>query len=210
MSASSTKYERFPSLRLYDRAGVKYVVAPNITSGPIWTGDVMLLDTYDEYGDASFFHELAHFFFASPRQRTLPDFGLDRHVNSKPKIVFTSSATPHLFDGEAKKKHRRARGWGEKCVSPATAERQEIDAVRVMAMYEPLVGLVEWTDLPDVDFVRKTMNTAFFDFGGDQDSRYVRLATRRRWYERFVSQVCDVTFESFDAYYRAALDAGFS
>ncbi len=163
----SDKYDRFPSLRLYDQLGIPYVVTSEQWGGPLWTGHCMMLSTDDSYDDPGFFHELCHYLAATPYQRKLPDFALGRQVNAR-TVDFASPSTPHFVNkkltfnrgwGDTKKK--RNVGWGEKTVTVKTAARQESVSCHALGLYEPLCGIWGWDD-PIHD--PHKINSAFFDF----------------------------------------------
>jgi hypothetical protein len=131
----------FPSLDWYDHHNVPYIALPqNGWMGPIWTGREMILDTKEGYGDPAFFHELCHFLAATPEQRELPDFGLDRVTNGTGERVAIYGL--ERFSDPASLQDRR--GWaGEECVSKREATRQEQLACDAMWFYAPIV-LGDW------------------------------------------------------------------
>lgn len=185
----TTKTKKWPSLKLYDKIGVPYVVTSDTWNGPLWTGHCMMLSTADGYGDAGFFHELCHWLVASPNQRRYPDFAIGRQVNSAID-TFATSTSPHVFDVperymNAHEERRKAvlkhgKGWGEKCGSKQRAVQQEGWACDALLVYEPLVGLTTWNK-PVYDGV----NDAAHDFAGAKGWR----TDRRTWeavYKRIV------------------------
>lgn len=159
---STTKYDQFPSLRLYDELEVPYVLFSDGWEGPLWTGHCMMLSTVDGYGDAGFFHELCHWIEATPAQRRWPDFALGKQVNAKWDLTFTSSTTPRLWQGSGPKKFPKDRniGWGERTVPLETARRQEANACTALWFYEPIVGLTTWDATPPAEEI----NSAAYDF----------------------------------------------
>lgn len=171
-----TKYEQWPSLRLYDRHNVPYVIHGGRWDGPLWTGHCMMLDATDMYGDAGFFHELCHWIEATQRQRIFPDFALGKHVNAGNETTFATSTTPFLH-AKGRNKHPRDRnvGWGEETVLLTTATRQEENACFALWLYEPLVGLATWDTPP----ASKDTNSAAFDFNGSGET-YLDLHTVKR------------------------------
>lgn len=192
------KYERWPSLRFYDQLGVPYVLGAFRWVGPLWTGHCMMLDTTDHYRDAGFFHELAHWLAATPRQRSLPDFGLDRQINATAEIYATST-TPFVFDQDD---NFQQRGWGERCVSPRTAQGQEGLACEALAVYEPLVGLVSWDSVPQLD----DLNPAMFDFTGS-DGLIITAKVIERLHRRIVTPLDpSVSAKSVATYLRRLAD----
>lgn len=171
-----TKYKRYPSLRLYDRLGVPYVLHSNGWHGPLWTGHCMMLDMDDSYGDVGFFHELSHWVEASEKQRTCPDFALGQQINAA-EGPFGSSSTPFIYDGERRSYPGRNNGWGERPVTISTASRQEAAACNVMFFYEALVGLSGWDDTI-------VPNGAALDFDGFSDpalSQPSKTIVQRSW-----------------------------
>jgi hypothetical protein len=177
-SQTATKYHMYPTLRLYDQLHIPYVVGPyNAAGGALWTGDVMILDSSDTYEDSGFFHELTHWLIASPRQRTLPDFGLGRWIGSNADTLFTSSATPHLYIGNDQAS-RSQRGWGEHCISPRRAQQQEELACAAGALYFVLTGEHTIEDRPD----ENNVPFIWFDFFGHLDqARPTTALIRRIW-----------------------------
>lgn len=178
------KYETWPSLRLYDRLEVPYVVIGGQADrwpGPLWTGFCAVLDVDCGYGDPEFFHELVHWAAASPAQRLLPDFGLGRRVNET-ATAFTSSATPHLHTADGDNVphwiatgDRAAMGWGEPVVTAEVGGHQESIACWALFCYEPMVGLTAWGHAPD------QLNSAAYDFNDlhpfSADARRIDLDT---------------------------------
>ena len=159
--------EDYPSLRLYDKLGVPYVVHENDWNGPLWTGHCMMLDTHDGYGDDGFLHELFHWIEASPRQRNYPDFALGRQINATKQKFATStsrhdtlSADAPFVNGPGSPKGRNL-GWGERTVVWSTAVKQETNACAAMFFYFPLVGLENWS------CPHPSMPTAADEFYGD-------------------------------------------
>lgn len=161
------KYETWPSLRLYDRLEVPYVVIGGQVDrwpGPLWTGFCAVLDVDCGYGDPEFFHELVHWTVASPAQRRLPDFGIGRRVNET-AVAFTSSATPHLYTADGDNvPHwlagggRDSMGWGGPIVPAEVGGHQESVACWALFCYEPIVGHVAWGQAPG------HLNSAAYDF----------------------------------------------
>lgn len=183
----STKYSEYPSLRLYDHLGVDYIVAPNIARGPLWVGFAMLLDSADEYGDAGYFHELAHWLVATSAQRRKPDFGLGQQPNASSTHIFTASTMTGVAGHRAFGfKPLKGRGWGEDCVSVHTAERQERLACIALGVYEPLTGICGWDDRLDAD----SINTALYDFGG-VDAGRIALADIKSIHTKVVAPTCE-------------------
>lgn len=141
------KYDHYPSLRLYDRLGVPYVLTSERWEGPLWTGHCMMLSIANGYGDEGFAHELFHWIVASPRQRMMPDFALGQQVNARYGQTFATSTTPHYFspDNPSKRIKGHNTGWGERTVArDTTASRQEADACYAMFLYYPLTGQLGW------------------------------------------------------------------
>lgn len=115
------KYDRYPSLRLYDRLGVPYVLTSEKWGGPLWTGHCMVLSTRERLADETFLHELMHWIEASPAQRRFPDFALGRWVNADPTCTaeFATSTTSDYFHAteapsESYPQEERNVGWGKK------------------------------------------------------------------------------------------------
>ncbi len=179
------KYTAYPSLRLYDRLGVPYVLFDGPWDGPLWTGHCMMLSTRDGYGDQAFAHELFHWIAATPKQRTFPDFALGRQVNADMDI-FTSSSTKHLFDntkprkrqpGSTKAKKDRNDGWGETTISLDKAEKQEGAACNAMFLYAPLTGLTSW-DAPTFDHTACAADFAGMEYPGSDHWNTAKVAKR--------------------------------
>ena len=97
------KFDLFPSLALYERLGVPYVMwsnhGHNNYEGALWTGQVMMLAD-DTYGDIGHAHELFHWWIAPEEKRPYPDFALGRQVNGGAKF-FTASGLP-LYDRQVR------------------------------------------------------------------------------------------------------------
>lgn len=202
---STAKYKAWPSLALYDRLGVPYVLG-NFTSysSAIWTGHTMMLDITDAYGDAGFYHELIHWMAASAKQRTLPDFGLDRQINEG-AAQFTSSTTPWLYRSDSRDSSYR--GWGEQCVSPRTASSQESLACQAGGIYGPVALGTTWTPA-NTRSDANAVPDAFWDFGGHYELE--KAAVRRRAAAQLVKVVCeplgiDVDDKVVDAYLKWTL-----
>lgn len=193
MNKSDSKYDKWPSLRLFDKLDVPYVVH-NFSqySGPIWTGHCMMLNTNDAYGDEGFLHELFHWMVSSVTSRKYPDFKLGRWVNadSSDNVVFATSTTGTFVDSKnpaGSQDKERNLGWGEKPLLRESAKQQEAVACDAMLFYEPLVGLCQWGK-PTLDFL------AADDFGAYFDG--LQKATTRSVYERIVSKLdSSVTLE---------------
>lgn len=157
-SMTDTKYDRWPSLRLYEKLGVPYMVVDN-WNGPLWTGSCMVLDATDSYGDPGFLHELFHWLCASKEQRKYADLALGRQINATAG-VFTASGLP-FYDGKdvfpvgserdtspKGGEHTHNPGWGELTVSRVEAARQEDLACHAMWLHDPIVGNCAWDDIP--------------------------------------------------------------
>lgn len=162
MTKMKTKYAEYPSLRLYDRLGVPYIVTGERWGGPLWTGHCMMLCTTDGYGDEGFLHELMHWIEASPNQRRYPDFALGKWVNADNSKVFATSTSDHLYDPvyqqQQRPKGNRNWGWGEPTIALSTATSQETTACYGMFLYHVLVGNTTWS--------KPITPTAVFDFMG--------------------------------------------
>lgn len=190
-ASTAVKYKAWPSLALYDRLGVPYVVGDfRNYGGALWTGHTMILNVRDIYGDPAFLHELVHWLAASPRQRELPDFGLDRQVNHSASEQWTSSSTPWLYRPDTS--DLKYRGWGEECVTPRTASSQEALACHAMALYRPLACGRPW--VPPKTGVRSAAKRdqvpeGFYDFGGGEGLE--SSTARKRVAERLVKVVCE-------------------
>lgn len=156
-----TKYDQFPSLRLYDSLGVPYVLTSEDWDGPLWTGHCMMLSTAHGYLDEGFLHELGHWAEASPAQRKMPDFALGKWVNAK-NGLFATSTSPHLHKEKSPFQRRnstaRNEGWGERTISLKTATAQEERACDVMYLYHALVGNTTWDE--------PVIASAAYDFSG--------------------------------------------
>lgn len=171
---TDTRYERFPSLRLFDKAGCDYMVFANKTvggsgrvswDGPLWTGTHMMLCGDDGFGDEGFAHELFHWMVASPEQRRWPDMALGQNVNAASGFFAVSGGPCYDFnvrDSGTEGERSSNIGWGEPTVDVDVAAQQEWLACRAMFLYAPLVGLQRWSELPD-----ETKCLAAFDFNGD-------------------------------------------
>ena len=191
-AARNDKYARWPSLRLYDLLGVPYVLGNIDWDGPLWTGHCMMLDTTDRFGDAGFFHELCHWLAASPAQRSWPDFGIDRQVNSDLE-VFASSASPYAYVSDRDDQHR---GWGGATRNPTVSQAQEDVACRALGAYEPLVGIWSWEHAPE----SQELNEALSAFSGMEGPNFTAPVVRRI-YDVVSSQVApDVPFAVLAAY----------
>lgn len=196
--STTTKYDQFPSLRLYDRLNVPYVLFSAPWEGPLWTGHCMMLSTVDGYGDAGFFHELCHWIEASPAQRRWPDFALGKQVNAGWDAVFTSSSTPHLWTNErSRKAHKKVRadrnvGWGERTIPLTEARRQESNACTALWFYEPIIGLTTWDNPPVWDKI----NSAAWDFNNVSDTAKTTYATGMRK----IAKALNVDWENIKSY----------
>jgi hypothetical protein len=164
MSTTPTKYEQFPSLRLYDQLGIPYVLFSQGWDGPLWTGHCMMLSIKDGYGDAGFFHELCHWIEATPAQQRMPDFALGKQINATHDSTFATSTSPYLWDGRRPYRWPNDRnvGWGESTILMKSATRQESHACTALWFYEPIVGLTSWDNPPPLDKI----NSAAYDFNG--------------------------------------------
>lgn len=178
MSTTPTKYDQFPSLRLYDELGVPYVLFSAGWDGPLWTGHCMMLSVKDGYGDAGFFHELCHWIEASKAQRRWPDFALGKQVNAEWDSVFTSSSTSKVWEGKGPRKFPKDRnvGWGERTIPMVTARSQESNACTALWYYEPIVGLTSWDTPPPADQI----NSAAYDFNDVGDVSKTTYVTGMR------------------------------
>lgn len=167
------KYKEFPSLRIYDRLDVPYVLTGERWAGPLWTGHCMMLSTRDGYGDEGFLHELAHWVEASPTQRRMPDFALGKQVNANNE-VFATSTSPHINNPNDRRRRRADRnvGWGEPTVSLSTATAQEERACLVMYLYHALVGNTTWSE--------PLMAEAAYDFAGCEPFKPHAVVSRTR------------------------------
>lgn len=160
--------ERYPSLALYERLGVPYILHSNPWDGPLWTVHAMMLSVNDSYEDAGFYHELCHWIEASPKQRALPDFALGKWVNADREATFASSTNPSQYhEGTTSIPHRKGpahsnRGWGERTVALSEATRQESNACFALWLYEPIVLGRPWDDPPEPEDI----NEAAYEFAG--------------------------------------------
>lgn len=157
--------KHFPSLALYQRLGVPYILHSNPWEGPLWTVHAMMLSVLDSYEDPGFYHELCHWIEASPRQRTFPDFSLGKWVNADRDSVFLTSTNPDIQHVGGTKvrgpKHSNV-GWGERTTSLSEATRQESNACFALWLYEPIVLGHPWDDPPEPDDI----NQAAWEFAG--------------------------------------------
>lgn len=207
------KYDEYPSLYLYDKLNVPYVLHSNSWDGPLWTGHCMMLNTEDSYGDAGFWHELAHWMVAGPTQRTLPDLALGKNVNSG-MSVFATSSSPFFYHpdnggnvpntsnldgchtgfsfGWGRGLRGYNEGWGELPVPRMLAAEQELWACHALQYYEPLCGITSWDKaLP--------INSAIDDFAGADMPEYSdRVA--EGCYKRFVEPLNLGTLEEVKLY----------
>jgi hypothetical protein len=191
---TNPKFDRYPSLQLYETNGVPYILSSDLNhwKGPLWTGHCMMLDPTDMYGDSGFFHELCHWAIATPSQRIQPDFLLGKQVNAGSPEFTTNRAV--LYPGDSdwsatnqlhKTFDRKGanRGWGHSTIALSTASRQEHLACVALCFYEPMCGIWPW----DGSGITDQFNTAMDDYGGyrhywdpDKPSLKTIRATHRR------------------------------
>ncbi len=185
------KYQRYPSLKIYDQLNIPYVLLGQAYSydGPLWTGVNMMLMISDGYGDAGFFHEIGHYLAATEEQRIHPDFKLGRQINGGGSL-FTSSATPHLYDPEKRNAGNRPHGfnagWGEDTIPTSVAHEQEGIACDFLGIYEPMCGIWPWKRR-DRDGL--AMNHAAGDFGAFDYPNDNVEERAERLYDRLVVQI---------------------
>lgn len=203
----TTKYKAFPSLRLYDQLEVPYILSAfNNVRGPLWTGFCMMLDTMDDYEDPGYYHELCHWLAASERQRSLPDFGLGRQVNSRADTFATRGV---WFEKETSRTRRTAGKnptWGETgSVKRKTAEHQEEVACAALAIYEPMVGICGWNTTMSPD----RLNSAADDFSGIEGiGGYCRAKRVEQVWRKVVQPIHPkVKFETVSNYMKRLRDA---
>lgn len=167
------KFDLWPSLKLYEKLGVPYVLHSNDWSGPLWTGHCMMLSTRDSYGDAGFFHELAHWLATSEEDRKHPDFRLGRQVNAQYDYTFATSSVATWADPDHNSpphsSRGKNRGWGEDVMDLGDASENEFLACAALALYEPLCGVWSWRSKIDI----QKINDALYDFNANDLSEHI-------------------------------------
>ena len=172
------KFDLFPSLALYERLGVPYVMwsnhGHNNYEGALWTGQVMMLAD-DTYGDIGHAHELFHWWIAPEEKRPYPDFALGRQVNGGAKF-FTASGLP-LYDRSKYPKRNGGLynpGWGEETIPISEAAYQEEFACVAMLCYEAIVN-DEW-EFPGIEWVDGTTVSHFAVWEGGVHDHSEKIA----------------------------------
>lgn len=212
MPKTLNKYELFPSLKIYEKLEVPYLLLNRENwMGPLWTGINMMIHIDEGYGDESHFHELCHWLVASKAQRELPDYGLGGWVNGKP-LDFSTSKMDYIYweSGSDPNKGGRNLDWGGGKPFSKIGGKQESLACHALALYDQLVLGKPWENFDwDVeDFSEQHNLGTYQEFGGDLSdcdnadlkniyNKIVKPIRPRTTWRQFSSHV-DLIVKNFD------------